>query len=756
MKVRPISRWLRPAILLCVLAVLTFALYLDFRVRDAFDGRRFAWPSRVFARPLELYEGARLEPGDLEAELRLLGYREGLRGEETGRYERHGGDFELITRPFTFSDGAQVATRLTLNIDDDRIARLADAAGGAVALARLDAQVIGGIYPAHNEDRVPVQLSELPPHFVAALLAVEDRQFYSHIGIDPRGIARAIKSTVTGGGVQGGSTLTQQLVKNFFLTPERTLRRKFTEVIMALLLELHYDKDEILETYLNEIYLGQDRNRAIHGVGLAAQFYFAKPASDLTLAESALLVALIKGPSHYDPHRHPDRALARRNLVLSEMKEQAHLGIEPYTAARATLLAVADKPGLGASPHPAFLDLVRRQLKRDYDEDDLKSEGLRIFTTLHPRVQAIAERALSRELARLDPGRREGSALEGAVIVTDAQSGEVQALVGGRDPLYEGFNRALDAARPVGSLLKPAIYLTALSDPMRYTLATRLDDSAFTWESHGAADWTPQNYDHENHGQVPLPQAIAHSYNVASARLGLELGIERVLDTVRRLGIERDLPPHAATLLGAVELSPFEVAQMYQTIAANGFRAPLRAIREVASNEGKPLSRYALSVESVFEPQPMYLLTFLLQGAVRDGTGRGLVERLPAGLDVAGKTGTTDELRDSWFAGFSGDRLAVAWVGYDDNHSTGLTGAAGAMTVWGELMRALDVEPLVLPVPENIERVWIDPDSGLKADRGCAGARELPFIAGSAPKELAPCVRSPGGFIKSWWRRLFE
>ncbi|OGI46855.1 MAG: penicillin-binding protein 1B [Candidatus Muproteobacteria bacterium RBG_16_65_34] len=749
-------RW-RLLVLAALLLVAGFALYLDFRVRDAFEGKRFALPARVYARALELFPGLRLDPDALARELVWLGYREGLQGDEPGRFERRGGEFEMLTRAFTFWDGAQPAQALRLAFRDGRLHALTDRRGAPVALARLDPLPIGGIYPAHNEDRLLVRLAEVPRELIEALIAIEDRKFYSHVGLDPRGIARAALATVTGRGVQGGSTLTQQLVKNFFLTPERTLRRKFTEMLMALLLETHYGKDEILETYLNEIYLGQDRNRAIHGFGLAAQFYFGKPVSRLTLSEAALLVGMVKGPAYYDPHRHPARALERRDLVLAEMQKQERIGQERYVQARAAPLGIVDKPSMGTSPHPAFLDLVRRQLKRDYREEDLRSEGLQIFTTLDPYAQRAAERALSTRLAQLDKARGGGAPmLEGAVVVVQAQSAEVQALVSGRDPHYEGFNRALDAVRPIGSLMKPAIFLTALAHPKRYTLITPLDDAPLVWKSRGTADWEPKNYDRANHGLVPLRTALAHSYNVASARLGLDLGVSEVLDSVRRLGVAREVAPYASSLLGAVELTPLEVAQMYQTIASGGFRAPPRAIREVLTADGRPLQHYGLTLEPAVDPAPAYLLTAALQGVVREGTAQGLKNYLPPGLNAAGKTGTTDELRDSWFAGFTGDKLAVVWVGYDDNRPAQLTGSSGAMTVWGELMAALPHEPLAPPVPENIETAWIEPQSGLRADRDCAGAVELPFIRGSAPEELAPCAASTGSRIKNWFRRLVE
>jgi penicillin-binding protein 1B len=462
--------------------------------------------------------------------------------------------------------------------------------------------------------------------------------------------------------------------------------------------------------------------------------------------------------------RHPQKALERRNLVLRETREVGSITLEQYAQARGTPLGVANKPATGTSLHPAFVDLVYRQLRRDYDEADLRAEGLRIFTTLDPRAQARAEGTLERKLAQFDRDKRFGDpGLEGAVVVTDSQTGEVQALVGGRDVRYRGFNRALDAARPVGSLLKPAVYLTALADPAKYTLLTPLDDGPFVWKSRGAPDWSPANFDRQYHGAVPLRIALAHSYNVATARLGTDLGVSHVLGTLQRLGIEREMLPYASTLLGAVDLSPMEIAQMYQTIASGGFRAPLRAIREVTTQDGKPLKRYPIAVEQAFPSEPVYLITAAMQGVVREGTGQSLKNWVQPETAVAGKTGTTDEQRDAWFAGFTGDRLAVVWIGYDDNRAARLTGAAAALPVWGELMASLDPEPLALPKPEGIETVLIDPQSGLRADSGCDGALELPFVNGSAPVDKAPCASTIGTAIddvkqttRNWWQKLWR
>ena len=758
-----ILRFFGYAFLVALLGLSAFTLYLDLRVKSEFEGRRFALPARIYARPLELHVGLHIASGDVEDELKDLGYAYGPR-EAPGWYVRADNALDISVRPFLFADGPQPTRRVRVTFDSGTVSALTDAEGRELALARLEPVPIGGIYAAGNEDRVLVRLRDVPPLLVKELIATEDHSYYTHHGFDPRALARAVLS-LGSQRMQGGSTITQQLVKNFFLTPERTLSRKFTELVMAVLLELHYGKEEILETYLNEIYLGQDRDRAIHGVGLAAQFYFGKEVQYLTAAESAVLVALVKGPAVYDPRRHAARALERRNLVLRETKEQGSLSLEEYAQARGAPLGITTRAPTGTSPYPAFVQLVHRQLRRDYDEADLRSEGLRIFTTLDPRVQGAAERALAKRLAQFDKEKRFGEpGLEGAIVVTDPQSGEVQALVGGRDARYRGYNRALDAARPVGSLLKPAIYLTALSDPGRYTLVTPLDDGPFVWKSRGAPDWQPANYDRKFHGMVPLRTALAQSYNTATARLGTELGIDRVLATVQRLGVERELRPLASTLLGAAELSPLEVAQMYQTIAAGGFRSPLRAIREVTTPQGKPLLRYALKVEQAFPAEPIYLITAALQGVVREGTAQGLRSFLPPEIGAAGKTGTTDEQRDAWFAGFTGDRLAVVWLGYDDNRAARLSGAAAALPVWGDLMAALMPEPLALAQPDGIEQVWIDPQTNLRGDSQCAGAVELPFMQGTAPRDFSPCASPAGAVIdavdhtvqkaKSWLDRL--
>ncbi|MCI0356165.1 MAG: penicillin-binding protein 1B, partial [Acidobacteria bacterium] len=392
-----------------------------------------------------------------------------------------------------------------------------------------------------------------------------------------------------------------------------------------------------------------------------------RPVEELTLPQIALLIGLARGASYYNPRRHADRAMELRNAILETLVDRRVIGAAEAQAAKAAGLGVTPEAPSGVSPYPAFLDLVRRQLRRDYREQDLMSEGLQVFTTLEPRVQKHGQQVLATRLARLEKQRGlPAGALQGAVVVTRSQIGEVVALAGGRDPVAGDFNRALDAVRPIGSLIKPAIYLTALSRPPDYTLATSLDDRPLRLQSDGK-NWTPENFDHQYHGAVPLYLALAHSYNLATVHLGLALGVPQVLETVKRLGITRALDAHPSTLLGTMSLPPLEVTQMYQTLASAGFRTPLRAIREVLTAAGAPLQRYALAIEQVADPASVFLLTTALQEAVRHGTGRVLSRPFATSMAVAAKTGTTDDLRDSWFAGFTGDYLAVVWLGRDNN-----------------------------------------------------------------------------------------
>ncbi|HCY85333.1 MAG TPA: penicillin-binding protein 1B, partial [Desulfobacteraceae bacterium] len=498
----------------------------------------------------------------------------------------------------------------------------------------------------------------------------------------------------------------------------------------------HFTKDDILEAYINEVYLGQDGTRAIHGFGLASEFYFGKPTALLSVKEIALLVGMLKGPSAYNPRTHPDRALERSHTVLHLMADQELISSTQLKKALAGPVSVIPVPT--HSPFPFYLDLVKRRLLEEYREEDLKTMGLRIFTPLDPLVQLAAEKGVAEFMKTRDQHRD----LEAAVVVTDSASNEIQALVGGKRARFSGFNRALDALRPIGSLVKPAVYLTALSEPGTYTLVSRVSDAPVSLEAPDGTLWQPRNFDRKNHGDVPLYKALVHSYNTSTVRLGMTLGLDAVADTLGHLGHTPSPPLVPAMLLGSLDMSPVQVAQVYHTLASEGFYTPARAIKAVYTPDGDTLQHYALTIEQRLAPGPVFLVNKALQAVVSEGTGKSLARWLSPNLGIAGKTGTTNDLRDTWFAGYSGNRLAVVWVGRDDNLPTGLTGATGALQVFGRIMAKLPNTPLDPGPPDDIEWAVVDPVTGQRTGRDCPGALAVPFIKGSAPDHLTPCART--------------
>ena len=750
--------WLLPLLLAGVAGLALYAVHLDRVIRDKFEGQRWALPARVFARPLELYTGLPLDPPRLVEALDRLGYQQ---GEPTGvgTYAVRGPRVLVYTRGFQFWDGAEPPRKVDVRFDGRQVAGIYGDEG-ELPLLRLEPEFIGGFYPASNEDRLLVRLPEVPPALIQALLTLEDRDFYSHHGVSGRAIARALWADLRAGAVvQGGSTLTQQLVKNYFLTADRTVWRKLTEAIMAVLLETHYSKDDILESYLNEVFLGQVGARGVHGVAQGAMLYFGRPLSELDTGQLALLAGMVQAPSYYDPRRHPERATARRNLALRLLGEQGHLTPEQVAAEQAKPLRVAQRSALTMARYPAFLDMVRRQLQRDYPEDVLRNEGLRIFATMDPAVQVAAESAVTTQGDALAKQRRLPK-LQMAAVAADVATGEVLAVVGDRDPRFDGYNRALDARRQIGSLAKPATYLAALSQPTRFNLAMPLDDLRMSVRLPAGNSWQPRNAGNDYAGRIPLLRGLAESRNSATVALGLQVGVKDVVKTLGALGVTRDLPEVPAVMLGAVELTPVEVTRMYLTLAANGFRLHLRSIHAVTDKDGKPLASYPLSVEQKLDPAAVFLVNTALQEVVRNGTARGLGRVLP-GLNVAGKTGTTNDSRDSWFAGFTGNTVAAVWVGMDDNSETGLYGASGAMRVWADLIGRLPAVPLTLAQPPGIH--WVQaPDGPWLPAAQCPGGFGLPILDGGAPPGAVPCDGAPlpqpdhtDDEPWRWLRRLF-
>ncbi len=754
-------RWLKRVVLLLFLVACGFLIsylgYLDHTVRKTFKGKPWSIPAKVYASPLEVYGGYNISANQFEKTLQQLNYRQDYQLSFEGSYFKKGSRISLKTRKFTFWDKEQESRLLRIRFSDNKVGEILDlTASKVVPIVRMDPLQIGSFYPTRKEDRILITLDKSPQALTDALLATEDRDFYGHFGISLKAIARAMWVNMRAGAfVQGGSTITQQLIKNFYLSPEKSLWRKINEALMAIVLEVNYEKDEILQAYLNEIYLGQDGANSIHGFGLASQFYFGRPLESLPLENIAALVALVRGPSYYDLRRHNDRATKRRNLVLDEMEAQGFIKHNEAAAAKRKKLVVISRPNRPTNRYPGFLDLVRRQLSKEYREDDLTSEGLKVFTTLDARVQNTLEETIQRKLKQLEK-RPKSKKLETAVIVTRREGGEIVALASGRDPKSVGFNRALDAVRPIGSLMKPAVYLTALEYPERYTIITPLSDVAISIKDKTGKAWKPKNYDRKEHGDVPLHRALAKSYNLATVSMGMDIGVARIAKTVRNLGVDRTLKLYPSLLLGASSLTPLEVTQMYQTLADDGFSTPLRSIRAVVALDGERLQSYPYTVRQTVDPSATYLTNVILQEVMHHGTGRSAYKYLPDDFGLVGKTGTTNGLKDSWFAGYSGDYLSVAWIGRDDNKSAGLTGSTGALQVWSSLMKQISTQPVYLIPPDNIEEYWIDPETGLIAKEECEGAVLYPFVRGSAPNQDSPCLETVIDRTETWFNDFFQ
>ncbi len=745
---------------------LSYLGYLDYTVRYQFEGKRWSIPAKVYASPVELYAGYPMTPGEFEALLKRMNYHQDKQLSTEATFSIKGHSTILQTRRFRFWDKEQPSSRLKIVFSGGSVNRIIDLdLGEEKAIIRLDPVQIGSFYPSRKEDRILVKLEDTPDLLVQGLLATEDNDFYHHFGVSPWAIARAMWANLRAGGiVQGGSTLTQQLVKNIFLSSERSLWRKLNEALMALIMDFRFSKDEILEAYLNEVYLGQDRARSVHGFGLASRFYFGRDLDDLKPHQTALLIALVKGPSWYDPRRSPERARKRRNLVLALMHEQGYITKRQLREGQKQPVDVIPRQHYAVNRYPAFLDLVRRQLRRQYPDEALTSEGLRVFTTLDTRVQDALERSIEKKLAQLEK-RPRANKLETAAVVTRRDSGEIVALAGGRNRRDAGYNRAVDALRPIGSLIKPVVYLTALEYPEKYTIVTPVNDTRIKVKAKKGEYWRPSNYDHKEHGQVTLHTALSHSYNLATVHIGMDIGIARTAKTLRNMGVKRSVKLYPSLLLGATLLTPIEVTQMYQTLAGDGFATPLRAIRAVISAQGESLQRYSYTVRQSVDPAATFITNTILQEVMRSGTGRSAYQYFPSDMNLAGKTGTTNGNRDSWFAGFSGDYLSVVWIGRDDNKPAGLTGSSGALQVWIALMRQIAKQPVILAPPEDVEMALIDKRTGLRANESCADAVSYPFIKGSAPVRWAPCATTmypaipdqiPVKRVKKWFESLFE
>ncbi|GAJ70855.1 LOW QUALITY PROTEIN: multimodular transpeptidase-transglycosylase [Vibrio sp. JCM 18904] len=710
-------------------AVLLFVgIYLDSVVKERFEGQLFELPTVVYARILNLSPGENITIQELRNELDVLNYRKVSQPRYPGEYSSSSTRIELIRRPFEFADGPEPDRHIMLHFSDSGLQRIQSLESrGDLGYLRLEPKMLGMLEKDRDEQRLFLRRDQFPEILVDALLATEDRDFYQHDGVSPLAIARALVANIKAGRtVQGGSTLTQQLAKNLFLTRDKTLWRKVREAYIALILDYRYSKDRILEAYLNEVYLGQSGGEAIHGFGLASRYYFGQPIQELRIDQLAMLVGMVKGPSYYNPIRYPERTKERRDLVLRLLMQQNMLTSEQYEQAVSRPLDTQSKPRI-ASRQPAYFQQLSIELKEKVGGERFKAEtGLRVFTSLDPVSQSKMEQAIAKKIPELAK-RGGGKELEAAAVAVDRHSGEIRAMVGGKRVGYEAFNRALNASRPIGSLVKPAIYLTALEQPDKYNLGTTLHDTPLSLKSSKGNVWTPRNYDRKYRGDVPLYIALAKSLNVPTVRLGMALGIPEVSNTLERLGVNKDeIRPVPSMFLGSFSLTPFEVAQMYQTLTNSGKRAKLTALRSVMDMEGNVLYQSLPRSSRAVDEQAAWLTTYAMKQGVAQGTGRFLQSQF-GWAALAGKTGTSNDNRDSWFVGVDGREVTTIWLGRDDNKPVNLTGgSSGALRVYAEYLKQRIPERLELPWPREITTLGFKPTSDGGLEMNCRSDYKLP------------------------------
>ncbi|MGL0943296.1 penicillin-binding protein 1B [Vibrio vulnificus] len=711
---------------LALVAVLIFVgIYLDSVVKQRFEGQLFQLPTVVYARIQTLYAGENVSRPELQKELDILNYRKVSQPRYPGEYSSSSSKIELIRRPFEFVDGPEADRHVMLHFDASSLTRIQSLESkGDLGYLRLEPKMLGMLEKDTDEQRLFLRREQFPEIMVDALLVTEDRDFYQHDGVSPLAIARAMFVNLKAGRtVQGGSTLTQQLAKNLFLTQDRTLWRKVREAYIALILDYRYSKDRILEAYLNEVYLGQSGKQAIHGFGLASRYYFGQPIQELRIDQLAMLVGMVKGPSYYNPVRFPERTKERRDLVLRLMMQQNMLTASEYDQAASRPLDIQDVPRI-ASRQPAYFQQLSMELREKVGEAFQGETGLRVFTSLDPISQDKLEKAISKKVPEL--GKVAGNELEAAAVAVDRTSGEIRAMVGGKRTGYDGFNRAINASRPIGSLVKPAVYLTALEQPEKYTLATTLQDTPLSLKGSKGSVWEPRNFDRQFRGDVPLYQALAKSLNVPTVRLGMQLGIDQVSDTLARLGVNRnEIRPVPSMFLGAFSLTPLEVAQMYQTLTNSGRKAPLTALRSVVDLEGHVLYQSLPKSSPAVNEQAAWLTTYAMKQGVAQGTGRYLQNQF-AWAALAGKTGTSNDSRDSWFVGVDGREVTTIWLGRDDNQPTKLTGASGALRVYAEYLKQRTPEKLILPWPKEITTLGFQQKSDGELSLDCSSQFTLP------------------------------
>ncbi|HEX4500017.1 MAG TPA: bifunctional glycosyl transferase/transpeptidase [Scandinavium sp.] len=701
-----------------------YGVYLDQKIRARIDGKVWQLPAAVYGRMVNLEPDMPISKNEMVRLLTATQYRQVTAMTRPGEFTVQANSIEMIRRPFDFPDSKEGQARARLTFDGDRLDSITNMDNNRqFGFFRLDPRLITMMSSPTGEQRLFVPRSGFPDLLIDTLIATEDRHFYEHDGISFYSMGRAVLANVMAGRtVQGASTLTQQLVKNLFLSSERSYWRKANEAYMALIMDARYSKDRILELYMNEVYLGQSGDNEIRGFPLASLYYFGRPVEELSLDQQALLVGMVKGASIYNPWRNPKLALERRNLVLRLLQQQKVIDQELYDMLSARPLGVQPRGGV-ISPQPAFMQMVRQELQAKLGDKVKDLSGVKIFTTFDSVAQDAAEKAATEGIPVLKK-QRKLSDLETAMVIVDRMTGEVRAMVGGAEPQFAGYNRAMQARRSIGSLAKPATYLTALSQPNIYRLNTWIADAPVTIHLSNGQTWSPQNDDKRFSGQVMLVDALTRSMNVPTVNLGMALGLPAVTDTWQKLGAPKEqLNAVPAMLLGALNLTPIEVAQAFQTIASGGNRATLSALRSVIAEDGTVLYQSYPQAERAVPAQAAYMTLWTMQQVVQRGTGRQLGAKYP-NLHLAGKTGTTNNNVDTWFAGIDGREVVITWVGRDNNQPTKLYGASGAMSIYQRYLSNETPIPLDLTAPEDIVNMSVDDNGNFICDG--AGMRQLP------------------------------
>lgn len=727
-----------------------YVLYLTKVISDRFYGRKWDLPSKVYSDSLILYPGLGYDKAKFESKLKRLEYsKSSSRKPAKGNYKVSGGEVIVYLQDFDYPREKFSGYPVKITFDEGKIISI-EKFGVAEELysVQLEPELIAEIFSKKMEERKVVRLKDVPKWFPNMIIAIEDRRFYEHFGLDWKSIARAFFANLKNMKiVQGGSTITQQLVRNFFLTQKQTFGRKLHEALMSVILEVLHTKEEILEAYMNEVWMGQKGSVSVHGFGEAARFYFGKDLKYIHPIEGAMLVGMIRSAYYYSPYKFYDKSLKRAKLIIDKCYESEVI------SPKQRFEALSERPEVKefyswVNKAPYFISFIRKQLLELYPEDMITTGGLRIFTTLDMDTQLYAQKAVSdglteidrdyKNLRRKDPEQR----LQASFIAVKPQTGYIKAYVGGRDFKETQFDRISMSKRQPGSLFKPFVYLTAFelsADGGKYTPSSILEDAELVLKYDGRV-YKPENYEQKYFGTVTFRTALERSLNSATVRLGHEIGEKKIVEMTKDLGFESKIEPYPSVALGSFEVTPLEMVQAYAVIANMGTKATLLSIKDVINDDGAVLEKKTMQLERKIKAQYAYMVNHILEGVFDHGTAQ--VSRIWGYKGKgAGKTGTTDDYRDSWFVGYTPELLSVAWIGFDNNESTTLSGAAGGLRIWTKFMKNLpeDEYSIDFRVPDNIEFADVDRASGLIAGSGCKDVVREAFIKGTRPKERQSC-----------------